>query len=105
LIVSLSASRVRTFSQAAKNTAAAIIGMLALSGCAQPWSEEVDANAVACKGYGFYYGTPQYDACLRYIESHRAKRAAPSATPAPAQSPNVICQTRSSGATDCQVRQ
>jgi len=104
-VVFLRASRVQFFSQEAKYAAAAIIGMLALSSCAQPWSEDVDANAVACEGYGFYYGSPQYEACLRYVESRRAKRAAPLATPAPAPSPNVVCQTRGSGTIDCQARQ
>jgi hypothetical protein len=100
-----SVSRIQTFSQAGKCAAAAIIVMLTLSGCAQPWSEDLDANAIACEGYGFPYGSAQYDACLKYVEDRRAKRGSPAAAPAPAQAPNVICQTGNSGVTNCQTRQ
>ncbi len=98
-------SRVQTFSQVGKYAVAAITVMLALSGCAQPWSEDLDANAIACEGYGFPYGSPQYDTCLKYVESRRAKRGSPAAAPGPAPTPNVICQTGPSGVTNCQTRQ
>lgn len=96
-------SRVQTFFQAGTYAVAAIIVMLALSGCSQPWGEDLDANAIACEGYGFPYGSPQYDTCLKYVEGRRAKRGAPVAAPAPA--PNVNCQTGPSGVTNCQTRQ
>ena len=100
----LRASEIRLFSQAGKYAAAAGIVILTLSGCSEPWGDHVDADVVACQGYGFYYGTPEYDECIKYVDRRRAKGAAPLVTPAPSQTPNVICQTRSSGTTDCQTR-
>jgi len=83
--------------------AAALIFILSLSGCSQPWSEDTNPTAIACEGYGFAYGSEQYDACLKYVESRRGRRVSPTATPAPAA--NVICQAGPSGATNCQTRQ
>ena len=96
---------IRLFSQAGKYAAAAVIVILTLSGCgSDPWGDHVDADVVACQGYGFYYGTPEYDKCIKYVDRWRAKGAAPLVTPTLSQTPNVICQTRSSGTTDCQTR-
>jgi hypothetical protein len=96
--------RVRLFSQAGQYTAVAVIVILTLSGCSRPWGDHVDANAVACQGYGFYYGTPEYDECIKYVDRRRAKGAAALVTPALSQTPNINCQTRSSGTIDCQTR-
>src|SRR5262245_11622186 len=35
---------------------------------------ESDENEVACRGYGFYPGSRQYDECLKYVEARRANR-------------------------------
>ena len=52
-----------------------LIGLaLLLSCCArEPWvpMTEADRNEGACLGYGFYPGTQQYDACMKYVESKR----------------------------------
>jgi hypothetical protein len=102
LAVSLRVSGIRPFfSRAGKYAATAVIVILTLSGCSQRWGEHVDADVVACQGYGFYYGTPEYDECIKYVDRWRAKGAAPLVTPAPS---NVICQTQSSGTIDCQAR-
>jgi hypothetical protein len=103
--VCLRASRVRNFLQAGKYAVAAITVILALSGCAQPWGDNLDANAIACEGYGFPYGGQAYEECLKYIESRRGKRAGPVTTAVPAPTPNVICKTQSTGTIDCQTRQ
>jgi hypothetical protein len=103
--VSLQALRFQTFLQTGTCAAAAVIFILSLAGCSQPWSEDMNANAIACEGYGFAYGSAQYDACLKYVESRRNKRVSPSAASTPAPAANVICQTSPSGATNCQTRQ
>jgi hypothetical protein len=78
--------------------------MLALGGCASPWGANIDRNAVACQGYGFYPETPEYAECMKFVESREAKRAALSGNPQPIpQKPDIVCQTNSSG-TSCQSR-
>lgn len=93
-------------SQTAK-TAIAVAGVtLALSGCAShPWGPEteIDKETIACQGYGFYDGTPEFDACMRFVNRERSKRAAPLAPAPPTQGPPVTCRTRGSD-TDCQAR-
>ena len=58
-----------------------LIGMaLLLTCCARdPWGPmtEQDRNEVACRGYGFYPGSQQYDECMRYVESRRGGSALP----------------------------
>ena len=84
-------------------TATAVtLALILCGGCSGRWGDDIDPSAVACQGYGFYPETPQYDACIKYVASQRAKRAA--MTPQPAQqAPNIVCRTTSSG-TDCQAR-
>ena len=49
--------------------------LIALSGCANhPWEPDIDRTDYACQEYGFYPGTPEYDNCLKYVETRRAKR-------------------------------
>jgi hypothetical protein len=61
----------------AKLTAAIIVIGLAtvLCGCAQRWEPDLDPNIMACKSYGFYEGSPEFDQCMKYVEGRRSKRA------------------------------
>jgi hypothetical protein len=55
--------------------AGALAILIALSGCANhPWEPDIDRTAYACQEYGFYPGTPEYDNCLKYVDTRRAKR-------------------------------
>lgn len=47
---------------------------IALDLLCEPWGPmtEADRNEVACRGYGFYPGTRQYDECMKYVESRRS---------------------------------
>jgi hypothetical protein len=82
--------------------AVAVVGAaLALCGCVvNAWGPDTNPDIVACWGYGFYPETPEFAACMKYVETERAKRAGHLSVP---PAPNIVCQTRSSG-TDCQVR-
>ena len=94
----------QTMSQAGKTAIAAVSVILALSGCAShPWGpeSEIDKETLACQGYGFYDGTPEFDACMKFVSRERARRAGPLA-PQP-QGPPLTCRTRGSD-TDCQSR-
>jgi len=82
--------------------AVAAVLTLMLCSCGSPWGNNLDANAIACQGYGFYPETPEYAECMKYVESRQARRAALTNKPLP-QPPNVVCKTTSSG-TDCQTR-
>jgi hypothetical protein len=56
----------------------ALIGLaLLVTSCAkEPWGPmtEADRNETACRGYGFYPGTQQYDECMRFVEARRGVR-------------------------------
>jgi len=85
-------------------TAIGAAAALAMCGCASPWGANIDRNAVACQGYGFYPETPEYAECMKFVESREARRAALSGNPqAIPQKPDIVCQTNSSG-TSCQTR-
>jgi hypothetical protein len=59
-----------------KNIAAAIALILILTDCAKhPWGHDVDPNMLACQGYGFYDGTPEFDECMKYVKESRDKKA------------------------------
>jgi len=55
-----------------------LIGLaLLLTCCARDdWGPmtAADRNEVACRGYGFYPGSREFDECMKYVESPRAKR-------------------------------
>jgi len=54
---------------------------LLVTGCAKdPWGPmtEDDRNEVACRGYGFYPGTKEYDDCMRFVETRRGDPRTPS---------------------------
>jgi len=56
--------------------AACTVGtVLALCGCARhPWGTDIDGNAYACSEYGFYPETKEWEDCLKFVETRRAKR-------------------------------
>ena len=80
---------------------AAVLALL-LGSCGTPWSSDLDRNAIACQGYGFYPDSPEYAECMKYVEAREARRAALRNNPLP-PSPNIVCQTSGSG-TNCQTR-
>lgn len=91
-------------SQPIKTAIAAAGVIFGLSGCAgHPWGPEteIDKEAIACQGYGFYDGTPEFEACMKFVSRERSKRAG-AVAPQP-QGPPVTCRTRGSD-TDCQSR-
>jgi len=56
--------------------------MLGLSNCSSTthyWDNEpqseADKNAYACNIYGYYYGTKQFEDCLKYVASKRDKKS------------------------------
>jgi hypothetical protein len=63
-----------SFVGAVRNVATAIGLALALSGCGHPWGPNLDADAIACQGYGFYVGTPEFDQCMTFVSARREKR-------------------------------
>jgi|GEM_PF-2408716 hypothetical protein len=56
-----------------------LIGLTLLLACCarEPWGPmtEADRNEIACKGYGFYPGSQQYDECMNYVQSRRGDKA------------------------------
>lgn len=55
-----------------------LLGLALFVACCakEPWGPmtEADRNEVACAGYGFYPGTPEYDECMKYVEFRRGDR-------------------------------
>jgi hypothetical protein len=62
---------------------------------------EIDKETLACQGYGFYDGTPEFAACMKFVSRERSKRTS-TLVPQP-QGPPVTCQTNGS-VTNCQSR-
>ena len=94
----------RTFMRAAATGIAAAGVILGLSGCAShPWGPEteIDKETIACQGYGFYDGTPEFADCMKFVSRERAKRTGPLV--AQPQGPPVTCRTQGTD-TDCQSR-
>jgi hypothetical protein len=84
------------------NAAIAVMLTLMLCGCGSPWGNDLDPNAIACQGYGYYPENPDFAQCMKYVEAARARRAGLTPKPVP-PAPNITCQTSSSG-TNCQTR-
>lgn len=55
---------------------AALIGLaIVFGGCAKRWEPDLDPNIMACKSYGFYEGSPEFDQCMKYVAGRRDRRA------------------------------
>lgn len=51
---------------------AVLIGLaLVLCGCMKPWEPDLDPSIIACRGYGFYEGTPEFDKCMKYVTARK----------------------------------
>ena len=68
---------------AAKKFVAAIGIALSLFGCAQPWEPDIDRDVYACREYGFYPGSAEFEKCLSFVRASRAKRGLQSFNPVP----------------------
>jgi hypothetical protein len=72
-----------TFFGRGKRNVAAIGLALLLSCCSHPWEPEIDRNVLACRQYGFYPNSQQFEECMRYVE--RSNRTTLLPAPAPRQ--------------------
>ncbi len=49
---------------------------IVLAACVdRSWEPDLDRTAYACREYGFYPGSQEYENCIKYVDTRRAKGA------------------------------